>query len=87
VRKRGREEGRFRGREGERKRGRERERLRGREEERKRGREEEIERGLLRRPWLGAGAMGGGCAQCNITKPHDPADFQVRACKFAIVEA
>jgi len=28
-----------------------------------------------------------GCAQCNITKPHDPADFQVRACKRAIVDA
>jgi len=35
---------------------------------------------------VGADAMGGGCAQCDITKPHNPADFQVRACKCAIVE-
>jgi len=42
--------------------------------------------GLLRRPWVGADAMGGGYAQRNITKPHDPADFHVRACKCAIVE-
>jgi len=45
--------------------------------------------GLVRRPWVGADAMGGGCAQCNITKLHHSADLlvlpvNVRLCRLEI---
>jgi len=40
-----------------------------------------------RRPWVGADATGGSCAQRNDTQPHDSAGFHVRACKCARVGA